>query len=270
MANDSWLDGDGVTNAWVHQEMNDAFTGAAILLVEDDDDIRELLTTLLRIAGFEPCPCRSAEEGLERLRESPYDLVLTDYALPNRTGGWLLQQAAQEGLLDATPAMVVTAHPNPDDVQGFEVIAKPFDLDQLIDRVRRYLDDGRGPGRRAEASSAGNSGGPVYKVGSTRPGDDGKGDCPDPVELVLYVSAHSPWSATAVENIKRVIARYRSNQVKLTICDLSKDPSKGAPDNVAFTPTLVKRSPGPRTFIVGHITSPTLLEELLAGCEPES
>ena len=168
--------------------MRDEFAGANILLVEDDPDIRELLATLLQLAGFTPTVCSNAEFGLEQLREAAFDLVLTDYALPNRTGGWLIQQAKAEGLLDATPVLVVTAHPNPADVDGYEVICKPFDLDHLVSRVN------------------------------------------------------------------------------LTIYDLSQNPEAGKADAVTFTPTLVKRSPGPRTFILGHITNPDLLVELLQAC----
>lgn len=259
---DRWWSGDGpVVPEWLRVEMCDIFEGASILLVEDDGDIRDLLVTLLKLAGFSPTACETAEEGLEHLREQPYDLVLTDYALPNRSGGWLLRQAADEGLLDATPALVVTAHPNPPDVRGFEVIQKPFDLDDLVERVRQRLEGNAPPRARAL---------PIRRSGAAgRPGDDGEGDCPDPIELILYVSAHSPRSATAIENIKRVLEGYKSGRVSLTICDLSKDPSRGAADSVAFTPTLVKRSPGPRTFILGHISSPELLMELLDGCESD-
>jgi hypothetical protein len=50
--------------------------------------------------------------------------------------------------VDATPALVVTAHPHPSDVEGFDVFQKPFDLDHLISHVRQRLDDG-GPKRPA-------------------------------------------------------------------------------------------------------------------------
>ena len=63
-----------------------------------------------------------------------------------------------------------------------------------------------------------------------------------------------------------MLARYQSSRVKLTIYDLSQNPEAGTADSVAFTPTLVKRSPGPRTFILGHITNPDLLVELLQAC----
>lgn len=251
-------------SGWLQSEMRAAFTGASILLVEDDDDIRDLLATLLKLAGFETTSCATAEAALEELREQPFDLVLTDYMLPHRTGGWLLQQAETEGLLDATPVLVVTAHPSPPDVAGYEVVPKPFDLDDLVSKVLRRLD---GSSRRPKLPIE--HAGPIRHPGGGNGGNGGDGGCPEPIELVLYVSSHSPRSAHAIENIKRALERYESSRVKLTICDLAEDPHEGGADSIAFTPTLVKRSPGPRTFILGHITSPEVVLELLDGCGEE-
>ena len=248
---------------WIRSEMRRTFAGASILVVEDDPDIRDLLSTLLEMAGYTTTSCASAEQGLNALREETFDLVLTDYALPNRTGGWLLQQAQREGLLDATPALVVTAHPNPSDVAGFDVFQKPFDLDHLVSHVRQRLDDG-GPKRPRSQSNDRPGGG---RNGKNDNHDDG---CPAPIELILYVSADSPRSANAISNIKRVLSRYRSDKVILTICDLATNPMMGVADSIAFTPTLVKRSPGPRTYILGHITNPDVLIELLDGCDLDS
>lgn len=262
---DRWNTNHGdLGDGWIWSEMKTTFEGASILVVEDDPDIRDLLSTLLEMAGYTTRACATAEEGLNALREETFDFVLTDYALPNRTGGWLLQQAQQEGLLDATPALVVTAHPHPSDVDGFDVFQKPFDLDHLISHVRQRLDDG-GPKRprsqvAAKPDSSRNRNGNNHQ-------DDG---CPEPIELILYVSADSPRSANAINNIKRVLSRYRTDKVTLTICDLASNPMMGEADSIAFTPTLVKRSPGPRTYILGHITNPDVLIELLDGCELDS
>lgn len=247
---------------WIESEM-EALGRPTILLVEDERDIRDLLVTLFELAGFVAHACGSAEQALEQLREQAFDCVLTDYMLPNRSGAWLLQQAGSEGLLQATPALVITAHPNPRDVDGLEVISKPFDLDELVDRVKRRLEGAappRKPARRGAATAARSRGG-------RNQGGQGEDDCPDPIELILYVSTHSPHSASAIENVKRVLDKFKSTQVRLTIHDLAKDPARGERDAVTFTPTLVKRSPGPRTFILGHITNPDLLLELLEGCQ---
>jgi len=230
----------------------------AILLVEDDRDIREMLTTLLEIAGFRVHPCDSAECGLNALREDEFDLVLTDYALPRQSGVWLLEHARAEGLIDTTPVLIVTAHPHVDGAADYEVIQKPFDLDELIERVR-YRVEGEGPRRRRS---------PEIRDGRSN-GDGDSSGCPDPVELILYVSSRSSRSHAAVRNIRQVLKRFKSSRVKLTVCDLARDPARGIEDAVAFTPTLVRKTPGPRTFILGHVTNPELVMELLADCEAE-
>jgi len=53
------------------------------------------------------------------------------------------------------------------------------------------------------------------------------------------------------------------SQVKFTICDPSGQPSLCDADSVVFTPTLVKRGPGPRTWIVGNLDHADLLVDLL-------
>jgi hypothetical protein len=100
-------------------------------------------------------------------------------------------------------------------------------------------------------------------------GSSGAPDCPDPVELVLYVSSQSARSFAALRNIRKVLKRFKSSRVKLTVCDLATNPGGGIEDSVAFTPTLVRRTPGPRTFILGHVTNPELLLELLADCDAD-
>ena len=239
----------------------DRLAATSVLLVEDDRDIREMMTTLLDMAGFGVVACDTAEAGLDALREQEFDLILTDYALPQKSGVWLLEHAEAEGLLQGTPVMIVTAHPHVAGGEAYEIIQKPFDMDDLIERVR-YRVEGEGPRRRRAAS--------IERPGAAQDPEGSGTGCPDPVELILYVSSQSPRSFAAVKNIKKVLERFDSSRVKLTVHDLSLDPSRGIADAVAFTPTLVRKTPGPRTFILGHITNPQLVLELLADCETES
>lgn len=238
----------------------DRLAQPAILLVEDDRDIREMLATLLDMAGFKVQACESAEGGLNALREGDFDLILTDYALPRQSGLWLLEHAEAEGLIKGTPVMIVTAHPHVEGAGGYEVIHKPFDFDELIERVR-YRVEGEGPRRQRTANIRGN--------GRADADGNGGGACPEPVELILYVSSQSARSFAAVRNIRNVLKRFKSSRVKLTVYDLARDPGRGIEDSVAFTPTLVRKTPGPRTFILGHVTNPELVLELLADCETE-
>jgi len=83
------------------------------------------------------------------------------------------------------------------------------------------------------------------------------------IELVLYVSAASPASVRAVANVRRLLRQYRSGQVDLTVCDLTKDPASAEADGIAFTPTLCKRQPEPPMWILGDLSHPEPLVELL-------
>ena len=63
-----------------------------ILLVEDNEDIREGLTDLLESEGYSVAGSGTAEEGWPAwVRVLP--LVITDYMLPGQNGGWMLEQA---------------------------------------------------------------------------------------------------------------------------------------------------------------------------------
>jgi len=87
---------------------------------------------------------------------------------------------------------------------------------------------------------------------------------------VLYVSSVSPHSIAALRNLRRTLAQYGGDAVKLTVCDLSKDPSLADRDGVHFTPSLVTSGHGPRTWIVGHLGNPQVLQAFLeSALEPK-
>ena len=89
------------------------------------------------------------------------------------------------------------------------------------------------------------------------------------VELVLYVSAISPHSTTALRNLRRALASFAIHRIRLTVHDLSKDPQRAERDGVHFTPALVTTGHRPRTWIVGHLGNPQVLQALLeSALEP--
>ena len=114
---------------------------ARILVVEDQSDVRQMLATALELEGHQVDQAASATEGLHRLESSHYDLVLTDYAMPDRTGTWMLIEAGRRGLLDHTSALIVTAHPDVGNLGSVHVITKPLDLDRFLDLVQDMLDE---------------------------------------------------------------------------------------------------------------------------------
>jgi hypothetical protein len=83
------------------------------------------------------------------------------------------------------------------------------------------------------------------------------------LELVLYVSPASPASARALTNARRILQRYRSRDFAFSVCDLAGDPLAAERDQIAFTPTLCKRSPQPTVWILGDLSRPEPLIELL-------
>jgi hypothetical protein len=80
---------------------------------------------------------------------------------------------------------------------------------------------------------------------------------------VLYVSSISPHSSAALRNLRRTLAQYAGDSVRLTVCDLSRNPSLADRDGVHFTPSLVAAGQGPRTWIVGHLGNPQVLQAFL-------
>lgn len=215
---------------------------ARILLVEDQDDVRQMLATALRIEGHEVDEAATAVGGLRQLEQARYNLVLSDYAMPGGTGAWMLNEAAGRGLLDGTAALLVTAHPDVGDV-GVEVITKPLDLDSFLEQVRRILMTSAARPQRA----------PQRRARRAR----------HRVELVLYISSSSPASLQARRNLERILEGFVASQVKYTLCDLVREPFAGDGDRVAFTPTLVKRYPEPRTWVVGSLRDWQIVADLL-------
>jgi hypothetical protein len=171
----------------------------------------------------------------------------------------MLHEASREGLLEGTVSLIVTAHPDVRELSGIQVVPKPLDLDAFLDQVRRVLTSGE----RSDRSPAG----PRPKAVSAARESNGPR-----VELVLYVSAASPASIQARRNLQRILEQFDASQVTLTVCDLVEDPLAGEADRVAFTPTLVKRSPEPRMWVLGNLRDPEVVADLLrvSGVDPKA
>ena len=241
--------GDGAgARVRTHSEPN------RILVVEDQADVRMMLVTALRMEGYAVDQAADAHGGLEHLGAGRYHLVLSDYAMPGGTGTWMLEEAARTGRLGDTPALILTAHPGVADLADVEVVAKPLDLDRFLEQVRQVLCV------PAEAEDDP----PESEAGVRDAHDAERGrQAEHKVELVLYVSSASPASLQAQQNFERVLHTFDRRQVKFSICDLGSNPSAGVADRIAFTPTLVKRFPEPRMWVLGNLREPQILADLL-------
>jgi len=125
-----------------------------ILLVEDNRDIREMIATALQGQGYRVVVATTPEEGVALLRQERYDLVVAHYNLPGMTAPVMLQEAAAAGLLKATPALVVTAHPDPQGVERESLVRKPLDLAKFLQQVQRIFTSTPGPTPKKERRQA--------------------------------------------------------------------------------------------------------------------
>ncbi len=122
-----------------------------VLVVEDDADLAALVEMIVAEDGF---PVRRAGDGveaLERAGEALPELVLLDMRMPVMNG-WEFAREFRARFGRAVPIVVVTAAENAR-LRAAEIganawLAKPFDLDDIVSVVQRFL----GPGRAAPAS----------------------------------------------------------------------------------------------------------------------
>ncbi|WP_323943134.1 response regulator [Aeromonas hydrophila] len=113
-----------------------------ILLVDDDLELTQLLTEILTLEGFQVTVAEDGEEGLQRLAEQHFNLVLLDVMMPKLNGFAMLAQLRKT---HDTPVLMLTARGDSQDrVNGLEAgaddyLAKPFDDRELLARVRAIL-----------------------------------------------------------------------------------------------------------------------------------
>ncbi|WP_027172925.1 response regulator transcription factor [Methylobacterium sp. 10] len=113
-----------------------------ILLVEDDDGMRMLVTRMLRENGYRVTGCRNGREMWRLLPEGGIDLVLLDVMLPGASGIDLLRNLRAKSTV---PVIMVSArNEEADRVLGLEFgaddyVAKPFGRPELLARIRAVL-----------------------------------------------------------------------------------------------------------------------------------
>ncbi len=121
-----------------------------ILVIDDDDELRELLTEYFGQFGYEILTARDGAEGLKAAQTRAPDIVLLDIMLPGMNGLDVLKELRQTG---NAPVIMLTARGQDSDrIVGLELgaddyVPKPFNPRELLARVRAVL-------RRAEVSPA--------------------------------------------------------------------------------------------------------------------
>lgn len=130
-----------------------------ILVVEDENAIREMLSFSLSRAGYDVRPARDGREARAAIADAQPDLVLMDWMLPDVSGLELTRQLKRDPQTREIPVIMLTARVEEDDrVAGLEggaddYIVKPFSQRELVARIRAALRRGTPEDEKLTAGS---------------------------------------------------------------------------------------------------------------------
>jgi CheY-like chemotaxis protein len=219
-----------------------------LLYVEDDDDLRDMVAGAFIDAGFDVTALSSAESALEELGTSHYDIIVTDYNLDAANGVWLLENAAARGHLERTAVLMLTSERRPPGAEAYQVLRKPIDFGVLLTKISESV------GQLLPPDS-------MVSLGAARPAE---------LELVLYVTSTSQDSQKAIRNLHRALRPFDETRIRLTIVDVANGGDDAwyqglEDDRIIVTPTLVRKTPAPKTWIVGTLAPIEAVEHMLVS-----
>ena len=116
-----------------------------ILVVEDDTDIKELITLQLQLQNYQVRTAATAKEGFELIGENSFDLFIIDRMLPDSGGLEICRRLRSDSKTANSPILMVTAMSEAENIiEGLDAgaddyITKPFDIEVLQARVRAQL-----------------------------------------------------------------------------------------------------------------------------------
>ncbi len=180
--------------------MTDAKSQPAILYVDDERLLHGVLDRLFSREGIQVTSVSSAIEAIEALKKQPYDLVITDFKMPEMDGIELLGHVRQE--YPDTKTIMITAHSNVQHAVGamqngaVDYIPKPFSTAILLERVKQHLE-----ARQAEAD--------VPRARKNRGRKSGKGA---EAKVAEYVGSHP-----SVQQLKTLVPRVAKSQAPVFV-----------------------------------------------------
>jgi excisionase family DNA binding protein len=136
-----WRFHKSVLDDWFREHA--ATSRSTILIVDDEEAIRELMVTALASKTRDVLAAGSGDEALEIVKRTDVDLVLLDLSMPGMNGVDTFREIHM--LRPALPVMIVTAYPDSDlmakalEIGPFSMISKPVDLLQIQKTVDRIV-----------------------------------------------------------------------------------------------------------------------------------
>lgn len=118
-------------------------TEARLLVVDDEPNIRDLLATSLKFAGFDVVTAANGNEAIRQTVETNPDLIVLDVMMPDMDGFTVLRRIRSSG--SDVPVLFLTARDDVDDrirgltTGGDDYVTKPFSLEEVVARIRAVL-----------------------------------------------------------------------------------------------------------------------------------
>ena len=114
-----------------------------ILLAEDDNDMRRFLVKALENAGFQVSSHDNGMAAYQRLREEPFEMLLTDIVMPEMDGIELARRASELDpdikIMFITGFAAVALNPDSSAPKQAKVLSKPIHLRELVSEVQKML-----------------------------------------------------------------------------------------------------------------------------------
>jgi len=112
-----------------------------ILIIDDEFPVGYLIKINLEAEGYEATLALSGEEGLEKAKASPPDLITLDVLMPEMDGFEVMEVLKRDEVLNSIPVMMISVVNEVRKKKGMELgavdyLLKPIDFDNLLDRVR--------------------------------------------------------------------------------------------------------------------------------------
>ena len=114
-----------------------------ILVIDDEQAIRDLISEVLNVAGYEVSIATDGLDGLNKIRKQKYDLIILDVNLPKLDGFAILEKVRESA--PTQPIIMISARTDKDDVThglrlgADDYVRKPFSVEELVLRIENRL-----------------------------------------------------------------------------------------------------------------------------------
>lgn len=113
----------------------------AILVIDDEDYVADMIASALELEGYTAHVAYNGRDGLARAAQLAVDLLIIDIMLPYISGIELADQLRQHAHTADVPIILISAGARPTKpLPKMSFVAKPFDMDQMMALVRRWLE----------------------------------------------------------------------------------------------------------------------------------